>query len=325
MAKAIRIHQTGGPDVLQLDELHVPEPRAGEVLVRQTAVGVNFIDIYHRSGLYKLPSYPSGLGMEAAGVVEKLGEGVNHLAPGDRVAYSGGPTGAYTDRRVLPAKFVVKLPDGISDEIAAAAMVKGLTAQYLLRHSFRIEKGHTVLIHAAAGGVGLIACQWAKYLGARVFGTVSSEEKAQLAKANGCDHPIVYTKDNFVQKIKELTAGQGVDAVYDSVGKDTFMDSLDCLKKFGTLVSFGQASGKIPPFDIALLSQKGSLFLTRPTLMHHIEDEQTYRQNAAELFDLIARKAIKIEISGRYKLENAAQAHRDLESRKTTGALVLTV
>jgi len=324
MAKAIRLYEPGGAEVLTLDDIAVPEPGAGEVTIRQTAVGVNFIDIYQRSGLYKLPGFPSGLGMEAAGVVEQVGVGVK-FKPGDRVAYCGGPVGAYAAYRTLAAKYVVKIPPGVSDQIAAAAMVKGLTAHYLLRVTFRVKPGDTVLIHAAAGGVGLIACQWAKHLGATVIGTVGSEEKALLAKENGCDHPIVYTRDNFVQKVKEITQGRGVDAVYDSVGKTTFMDSLDALKKFGILVSFGQSSGAIAPFDIGILAQKGSLYLNRPTLMHHIEDAEAYAGHAQELFDLIGRKIINIRIHGTYPLCDASQAHIDLESRKTSGALVLTL
>ena len=322
MAQAIKITGPGGPEVLKLEEIEPARPQAGEALIRQTAIGINFIDTYHRSGLYKLPSYPAGVGMEAAGIIEEAGQG-SGLETGDRVAYCGGPPGAYAAYRTMPAKYLVKIPEGISDQIAAASMLKGLTAHYLLRLTYRVQKGDTILIHAAAGGVGLIACQWAKHLGATVIGTVSNEEKALLAKANGCDHAIVYTKENFVQKVKEITEGRGVSVVYDSVGKTTFMDSLDCLKKFGMMVSFGNASGPIPPIEPLLLSQKGSLYLTRPSLMHHMEDADAYARNAAELFDLIAGKIINVRIDRICKLSEATQVHIDLESRKTSGAVIL--
>lgn len=320
--KAIKIHTTGGPEVLTFEDMTLPKPGQGEVRIRQTVVGVNFIDIYHRTGLYKL-SLPSGIGLEAAGVVEEVGQGVSSVSPGDRVAYGGGPLGAYATHRVMPARWLVKLPDAISDETAAAAMVKGLTAHYLVRKTFRLEKSHTALVHAAAGGVGLVLCQWAKHLGAIVIGTVSSDEKAVLARQHGCDHTVVYTRERVSAKVRELTQGRGVDVAYDSVGKDTFMESLDSLAKFGMLVSYGNASGPVPAFDPLLLSQKGSLYITRPTLMHHIEDEHEYRKNAAELLDLITRGVIKVAVGGTYKLADAAAAHRDLESRKTTGSLLL--
>lgn len=323
MAQIVRIHETGGPEVLKIEEVAVPQPSSSEVLIRQCAIGINYIDIYHRTGLYKLMSYPIGLGMEAAGVVEKVGKAVSHLQPGDRVAYCGGPVGAYAEYRCIPARHVIRLPDAISYEQAAAVMLKGLTAHYLTHLTFHIHAGDTVLIHAAAGGVGLIACQMAKHLGATVIGTVSSEEKAVLVQENGCDYPIIYTQEDMVEKVKEYTGGKGVDVVYDSVGKTTFMDSLDSLKKFGMMVSFGQSSGSIPPFEAGLLSQKGSLYLTRPTLMDHIENYDHYVANAATLFDLVARKIVNVRIGGLYHLEEVRQAHIDLESRKTTGALIL--
>lgn len=323
MVQAIRIHETGGPEVLRLEEVELLPPGQNEAQIRQTAVGVNFIDIYHRTGLYKLMSYPIGLGLEGAGVVEHVGGGVTNVVPGDRVAYCGGPVGAYASARNIPASHLVKLPDNLPDPVAAAAMVKGITAHYLLRKSFKVQKGDTVLIHAAAGGVGLIACQWARHLGASVLGTVGTKAKAELAMANGCDHAIIYTQEKLVERVREITGGKGVDAVYDSIGKTTFMDSLDCLKRFGMLVSFGQASGPVPPFDMSLLAQKGSLYITRPTLMHYIDDAAYYAQAAAELFDLIAKGVIKITIGQTYKLADAKQAHIDLESRKSTGALVL--
>ena len=307
MAKIIRIHETGGPDVLKIEDAAVPSPGASEVLIHQRAIGVNYIDIYHRTGLYKLMNYPVGLGLEAAGVVEKVGSSVTRVKPGDRVAYCGGPIGAYAEYRCIPARNVIVLP------------------HYLTYLTFRVQPGDTVLVHAAAGGVGLIACQMAKHLGATVIGTVSSEEKAVLARDNGCDYPIIYTQDDLVEKVKEYTAGRGVDVVYDSVGKTTFMDSLDCLKQFGMMVSFGQSSGAIAPLDPAILSQKGSLYLTRPTLMDHIENADHYAANAKTLFDLIARKVVNIRIGGLYHLEEVRKAHIDLESRKTTGALILQV
>jgi NADPH2:quinone reductase len=321
MAQAIQIQRPGGAEVLKLETITLPEPQSGEVLIRQTAIGVNFIDVYHRTGFYKLP-LPAGIGLEGAGVVEKTGPGAT-LTAGDRVAYCGGPVGSYATHRVMAEKHLVKLPDNVSDETAAALMLKGMTAHYLLRRTFRVQKGDWILFHAAAGGVGLIACQWAKHLGATVIGTVSSEEKAALAKAHGCDYPIVYTKENFVSRVKELTEGRGVDAVYDSVGKTTFMDSLDCLKTFGMMVSFGQASGPAPAIEPTLLAQKGSLYLTRPSLMHYIMDVEVYRTGAKELFDLAMQGAFDVRIGARYKLADAAKAHADLESRKTTGALIL--
>jgi len=319
--QAIRIHKPGGPEAMQLEDIALSRPQTGEVRVRHTAIGINFIDVYHRTGLYK-QTYPAGIGMEAAGIIEEVGQGVEFKI-GDRVAYCGGGTGAYAQARVMPAKFLVRIPDTISDEIAASSMLKGLTAHYLLFRTFKVEKGHTILLHAAAGGVGLIMSQWAKHLGATVIGTVGSEEKAKLAKQHGCDHAIVYTKENVVSRVKDITYGRGVDVVYDSVGKATFMDSLDSLKKFGTMVSFGNASGPVPPFEPLLLSSKGSLYFTRPSLMHHIEDTELYREYAADLFRLIASGTIRVVMSAKYALKDAKNAHIALESRKTTGSLLL--
>ena len=325
MAKIVRIHQTGGPDVLTVENTDILPPGDHEILIRQRAIGVNFIDIYHRTGLYKLLGYPISIGLEAAGVVEQVGAMVAEFQPGDRVAYCGGPVGAYTEYRTIPAKYVVKLPDDVGFETAAAGMLKGMTAHFLMMQTFRVQAGDTVLIHAAAGGVGLLACQLAKSLGATVIGTVGSEEKATLACKHGCDHPVLYTQDDVVQKVREITGGQGVDVVYDSVGKSTFMASLDCLRRFGMMVSFGQSSGAIPPFEISTLSQKGSLYLTRPTLLHHIENLEYYNKSAAEVFGMIAKKTLTVRIGGMYHLDEVRQAHLDLESRKTTGGLVLTV
>jgi len=325
MAQVVRIHETGGPDVLRVEDADVPRPGDSEILIRQRAIGVNYIDIYHRTGLYKLMTYPIILGLEASGVVEQVGKSITNIKPGDRVAYCGGPIGAYAEYRVIPAKHVVVLPDAVSNEVAAAVMLKGLTAQFLLYQTFAVQRGDTILIHAAAGGVGLIACQLARHLGATVIGTVGSAEKAALAKENGCTHPIIYTEGNWGEEVRELTGGKGVDAIYDSVGKTTFMDSLDCLKKFGMMVNFGQSSGAVAPFDPAILAQKGSLYLTRPTLMNHIENHKSYAANAAKLFELIANHTINVRIGGLYHLDEVKQAHIDLESRKTTGALVLTI
>ncbi len=322
MTQTIRITQPGGVEALKVEDVPLTKPQAGEVRIRQMAVGVNFIDVYHRSGLYALPSYPAGIGLEASGVVEEAGEGAS-LKPGDRVAYCGGAPGSYAAERVIAEKHLVKIPDGVSHEVAAASILKGLTAQFLLRKTFRVEKGHAVLIHAAAGGVGLLACQWAKHLGATVIGTVSSPQKAALAKQNGCDFPIIYTQEPIVARVRELTNGTGVDVAYDSVGKTTFMDSLDCLRKFGMLVSYGNASGAVPAFEPLLLSKKGSLFVTRPTLMHHIEDRASYQAMADELFGLLGQGALSVHIGARYALAETAQAHIDLEARKTVGSTLL--
>ncbi len=322
MPHAIRIHQTGGPEVMRWDEVEVGEPEPGTVRIRQTACGLNYIDTYHRSGMYPLP-LPAVLGMEAAGVVEAVGDGVDDVQPGDRVAYGAGPPGGYAEARLIPADRVVRLPDGIDDRQAAAMMLQGMTVQYLLRRTYAVQPGDTVLFHAAAGGVGLIACQWLKHLGATVIGAVGNDEKAALARAHGCDHPVIYTRENVVERVKEITAGAGVPVVYDSVGKDTFDTSLDCLRPLGLMVSFGSASGPIPPFNTALLAQKGSLFLTRPTLMTYVAKRDDLVAAAKELFDVVTKGIVKIEINQTYPLKDAATAHRDLEARKTTGSTVL--
>ena len=323
MTHAIRIHQPGGPEVLTWDEVEVGAPGPGEVRLEQSAVGLNFIDVYHRTGLYPLADMPAVIGMEGAGQVEAVGEGVNELKPGDRVAYAGLPPGAYAQARLIPAHRLVKLPDGISDQQAAAMMLQGMTVQYLVRRTYRVAKGDSVLFHAAAGGVGLIACQWLKHLGATVIGTVGSAEKAALAKAHGCDHTINYREENFVERVREITDGKGVPVVYDSIGKDTFEGSLDCLRPLGMFVGFGNASGPVAPFNMGVLAQKGSLFLTRPTLMNYTAARADLVATANELFDLVLSGAVKIEINQSYPLAEAAQAHRDLEGRKTTGSTVL--
>jgi NADPH2:quinone reductase len=322
MPNAIRFHKNGGPEVLQWENVEVGEPGAGEARVRHTAIGVNYIDTYHRSGLYKL-ALPSGLGTEGAGIVEAVGPGVTDVRPGDRVAYSGGPLGAYSEVRVMPADRLVKLPDGVSDKVAATLMLKGLTVQYLFRQTFPLKGGETILFHAAAGGIGLIACQWARALGVTMIGTVGSDEKAALAKTNGCTHTIVYTRENFVERVKQLTGGKGVPVVYDGVGKDTFPASLDCLSPRGMFVSFGNASGPIAAFDILLLSQKGSLYATRPTLATYTASRPAMLKMSEEMFSLVLSGKLANEPRQTYALKDAAQAHRDLESRKTTGATIL--
>ena len=322
MTYAIRIHQTGGPEVLSWEPVELPAPAAGEATVRHAAVGLNFIDTYHRTGLYPLP-LPSGIGLEGAGVVEAVGAGVTEVQVGDRVAYAGGPLGAYAEARNIPAHRLLKIPDPISFDTAAAMMLQGLTAAYLLRKTYRVQAGDAVLIHAAAGGVGLIACQWAKALGATVIGTVGSDAKGELAKAHGCDHVINYSTENFVARVREITGGEGVPVVYDGVGKDTFMGSLDCLRPLGMLVTYGNASGPVPPLDLLLLSQKGSLFVTRPTIMSYTAKRPDLEALGAELFDVVASGKVKIEVHQHYALKDAAQAHRDLEARKTTGSTIL--
>ncbi|MFA6310195.1 MAG: quinone oxidoreductase [Sterolibacterium sp.] len=322
MTHAIRFHQTGGPEVLRWEEVALPDLKPGEARVRHHAVGLNFIDIYHRSGAYPVP-LPSGIGLEGAGVIEAVGGAVTELAVGDRVAYAGGPLGAYAELRNLPADRLVKLPDAIDFKVAASMMLKGMTAQYLLRRTYRVQPGDTILIHAAAGGVGLIVCQWAKALGATVIGTVGDDAKADLARAHGCDHAIVYTRENFTQRVKEITGGAGVPVVYDSIGKDTFMASLDCLRPLGMMVSFGSASGSVPPFDISQLAPKGSLFLTRPTIMTYTAKRADLLQSAGELFDMVSSGKVKIEVNQTYALKDAIQAHTDLGGRKTTGSTVL--
>ena len=324
MSKAIRIHEVGGPDALRYETVEVGSPGPGEALLRQTAAGLNYIDTYQRSGLYPLPSLPAVLGMEGAGVVEAVGEGVTEVEIGDRVAYSMA-IGAYAERRVVPSKVLVRLPDGIGDEQGAAMMLKGCTAQYLLRRTYRVESGDTILIHAAAGGVGLIVCQWAKHLGATVIGTVGGPDKAALAKAHGCDHAIDYKTEDWIKRVREITSGAGLPVVYDSVGNDTFMSSLDCLRPRGLMVSFGQSSGAIAPFDPGVLAQKGSLFLTRPSLAIYVATREELEATAADLFDVVLAGAVAIEVNQTYPLEEAASAHRDLEARKTTGSTVLRI
>ena len=322
MPHAIRIHQTGGPEVLRWEEVTLPDLQPNEARVRHEAVGVNFIDIYHRSGLYPLP-LPSGIGMEGAGVVEAVGSAVTELKPGDRVAYAGGPAGAYAEVRNMPVAPLVKLPDAIDFRTGAAMMLQGMTAQYLLRRTYKVQAGDTILIHAAAGGVGLLVCQWARALGATVIGTVSSDEKAALAKAHGCDHPIVYTRENFVERVKAITGGAGVPVVYDSIGKDTFQGSLDCLGPMGLMVTFGNASGPVPPVDTLELSRRGSLFLTRPTLFTYIAKRQDLLDISADLFDVVVAGKVKVEVNQTYALKDAARAQEDLAARRTTGSTVL--
>jgi NADPH2:quinone reductase len=322
MPHAIRFHQTGGPEVLRWEEVAVPAPGEHEVTVRHAAVGLNFIDVYHRTGLYPAP-LPSGIGLEGAGIVEAVGSNVTELKPGDRVAYAGGPLGAYAEVRTMPADRLVKLPEAIDFRTAAAMMLQGMTVQYLLRRTFRVQANDTILVHAAAGGVGLIACQWAKALGATVIGTVGSDAKAELARAHGCDHAIVYTRENFTERVKEITAGQGVPVVYDSIGKDTFFGSLDCLRPRGLMVSFGNASGPVPPLDLLELSKRGSLFVTRPTLFGYTAKRDELLATAQELFEMVTSGQVKIGVNQTYALKDAAQAQIDLEARKTTGSTVL--
>src|SRR3990172_12442466 len=322
MTKAVRFHKTGGPEVLQIDDVQVGDPGDGQARVKHTTIGLNFIDTYHRPGLYPLP-LPSGIGAEAAGVVEAVGNGVTHVKPGDRVGYAGGPPGAYSEVRLVPANRLVKVPSGIADKTVAAMMLKGLTVQYLIRRVYHVERGETVLFHAAAGGVGLIACQWLKALGATVIGTVGSDEKVEIARAHGADHVIVYTRESFPEKVRELTGGKGVPVVYDSVGKSTFMGSLDCLQPLGLMVSFGNASGPVQNLDLSVLSQKGSLFLTRPTLMTYSAKREDLEAMAAQLFQIARSGRVRSEERRTLPLAEAAQAHRDLEARKTTGATIL--
>jgi NADPH2:quinone reductase len=321
--RAIRFNRTGGPEVLSWEEVSLGSPAAGQVSVKHTAVGLNFIDTYHRTGLYPV-QLPSGIGLEAAGVVEAVGEGVTELAVGDRIAYGTGPIGAYSEARNIAADKIVKLPEGIEDRAAAAIMLKGLTAQYLLRRTYRVKAGDTILVHAAAGGVGLLLCQWAKHLGATVIGTVGSTAKGELARTHGCDHTILYRVTDVAKRVRELTGGVGVPVVYDGVGKDTFVASLDSLAPLGMMVSFGNASGPVASFDPLMLSQKGSLFFTRPTLMHYTAKREDLVAMAGELFDAVKNGAVKVEVNQTYRLFDAAHAHRDLESRKTTGSSILT-
>ncbi|HEV2676868.1 MAG TPA: quinone oxidoreductase [Aliidongia sp.] len=323
MTHAIRIHKPGGPEVLQWDEIEVGSPGAGQIRLRHTAIGLNYIDVYHRTGLYPQP-LPLIPGMEGAGVVEAIGPGVTSLQTGDRVAYAG-PLGGYAEERLIAADRVVKIPAGISDHQAAAMMLQGMTVRYLIREVYPVKAGDTILIHAAAGGVGLILCQWANALGATVIGTVSSDEKAELAKANGCHHPIIYTREDFQKRVVEITEGRKLPVVYDSIGKDTFAQSLDCLRPRGLLALFGQASGPVPPVDLGLLAQKGSLYITRPTLQTFIASAADLKTTAEDLFAVVASGKVKISVNQTYALKDATQAHRDLEARKTTGSTVLTV
>jgi len=321
MTKAVRFHKTGGPEVLQLEDVQVGEPGQGQVRIRHTAIGVNFIDTYQRSGLYPM-QLPQTAGNEGAGVVEQVGSGVTTLKVGDRVAYTG-QVGSYCGERLVPAERMVKIPEGISDEQAASMMLKGMTVQYLIHRTYPVKAGDTVLWHAAAGGVGTIACQWLKALGATVIGTVGSAEKAKLAKAHGADHVIDYTKENFVERVKEITGGKKVPVVFDSVGKSTWEGSLDCLRPFGMWVIFGNASGAVPPLNTGVLAQKGSLYMTRPTLVTYTASRADLEATSKSLFDIVKSGKVKIEISARYKLADAAQCHRDLEGRKTTGSVIL--
>ena len=323
--RAVRIDQPGGPEAMRLVEVPIGEPGPGEIRIRHQACGLNFIDVYHRTGLYPLP-LPAGLGVEGAGVVEAVGEGVTHLRAGDRAAYASTPPGSYCEARVMPAKCVVRLPDGIDVETAAAMMLKGLTAQYLLKKTLPqggLQPGDFILFHAAAGGVGLIACQWARALGLQLIGTAGSDEKCALALQNGAAHAINYRREDFVARVKDLTGGRGVKAVYDSVGLDTFEKSLDVLQPFGLLANFGNASGKAPPVDLGVLAAKGSLYVTRPTLFTHIATREATQAMADDLFAVVASGAVKIPVERRYMLADAAQAHRDLEARLTTGCSIL--
>lgn len=323
MTHAIRVHEPGGSGQMRWEPVEVPKPGEGEALVRHTAVGLNYLDVYHRTGLYPLGDRPFGLGVEAAGVVEAVGPGVNRVSEGDRVAYVALPPGSYAEKRIVASDRLCRLPDGIDDRTAAAMMLQGMTAQYLLRRTCPVQPGDTVLIHAAAGGVGLIACQWASHLGATVIGTVGSDEKAELARSHGCDHPVVYTREDFLERVREITGDAGVRVVYDSVGKDTFAKSLDCLRRRGMMVLFGQSSGPVEPFDLGQLAAKGSLFITRPTLFHYIGTVEELDQSAGELMDLVDRGIVRIEVNQTFPLEEAARAHDELEARRTTGSTVL--
>jgi NADPH2:quinone reductase len=324
MVKAIRIHENGGPEVLKYEDVDPGRPGRGEVLIEHNAIGLNFIDVYYRTGLYPPPSgsLPMTPGGEGAGKVLEVGEGVEDLKPGDRVAYAAG-TGSYAERRVIAGDRLVKVPDGISDETAAGMMLKGMTAEYLLRRTFKVKKGDTILFHAAAGGVGLIAGQWAKHLGATTIGTAGSAEKVELAKAHGFDHVINYREQDFVEEVKKITGGKLCEVVYDSVGKDTFEGSLNCLKPIGLLALFGASSGPVPPFNLGVLAQKGSLYITRPTLFTYVASRADLVQSANALFDVVKSGVVKVEVKQRYKLADVAKAHSDLEGRKTTGVTVL--
>jgi NADPH2:quinone reductase len=322
MVQAIQFHSTGGPEVLQWEEVTVGDPGPGEIRVKHTAIGLNYIDTYHRTGLYPLP-LPHGIGMEGAGHVTAIGNGVTDLAVGDRVAYAGPPPGSYAEERLMAASTAVKIPNGVDDETAAAMMLKGMTAQYLIRQTYPVKAGDTILIHAAAGGVGQIVCQWAKSLGATVIGTVGNDEKAEMVRALGCDHPIVYTREDFVEKVMDITAGAKLPVVYDSVGQDTFMKSLDCLQPLGTMVSFGQSSGAVPPLDLGIFAQKGSLFFTRPTLMTYTANRADLLAMTDDLFTVVQDGTVKIAIDQRFALQDARAAHEALEGRQTTGSTIL--
>ena len=322
MVKAVRISRSGGPEVMEYVDVEVGEPGPGEVRIRQAAIGLNYIDVYFRTGAYP-QDFPAGLGMEGAGTIEAVGAGVTHVKVGDRVAYASRPTGAYAEARVMPAAVLVRLPDAISFETGAAMMLQGLTVQYLFRRTYPLKGGETILFHAAAGGVGLIACQWARAIGVTMIGTVGSDEKAALAKSHGCVHTINYNTENFVERVKEITGGKGVPVVYDSIGKDTFTGSLDCLAPLGLMVSYGSASGPVPPFGLQELASRGSLFITRPTLFTYSAKRDDLEAMAAELFGMVESGKVKIEINQRYALKDVGQAHRDLEARKTTGSTIL--
>ncbi|MBC7501910.1 MAG: quinone oxidoreductase [Herminiimonas sp.] len=322
MSKAIQLSKTGGPEVMEYVDVEVGKPGAGEVRLTQAACGLNYIDVYFRTGAYPQP-LPAGLGLEGAGVIDEVGAGVTHLKAGDRVAYACRPTGAYAQERVMPASGLVRIPDSISFETAAAMMLQGMTVQYLFRRTFALRGGETILFHAAAGGVGLIACQWARAMGVTMIGTVGSEEKAALAKAHGCTHTINYNQENFVERVKEITDGKGVPVVYDSIGADTFIGSLDSLSPLGMMVSYGSASGPVPPFGLNELASRGSLFITRPTLFTYTAKRDDLETVAADLFAMVESGKVTIEINQRYALQDVAQAHIDLESRKTTGSTIL--
>lgn len=320
--RAIRIHETGAPDVMKLERIELPDPGPGEVRIRHTAIGVNFIDTYHRSGLYPLP-LPSGIGLEAAGIVEAVGQDVAALSEGDRVAYGSGPPGAYAEAANIPAGRVAKIPDGVSDEQAAALMLKGMTVRYLLKETYTVKPGDTILFHAAAGGVGQLACQWARDLGVELIGTAGSDEKCEIALARGAAHAINYSREDVVARVREITGGKGVPVVYDGVGKDTFEISLDCLVPRGLLVSFGNASGPVTGVNLGILTQKGSLYLTRPSLNHYVATDEALAANTADVFDAVLRGAISVPINQHYALADAVLAHEDLENRRTTGASIL--
>lgn len=323
MTKAVRIHETGGPEKLIYEDVDVGSPGEGQVRLRQTAIGLNYIDVYHRTGLYPLPiDLPATIGTEAAGVVEEIGDGVDGLKPGDRVAYAPA-IGSYAEERLIPAHRLIKLPDSIDDKTAAAMMLQGMTVSYLIRRTFPVQKGQTILLYAAAGGVGLIFSQWAKHLGVNVIGVVGSDDKAKLAKENGCAHTINYSNENVPERVAEITGGKKVPVVYDSVGKDTFMDSLDCLAPLGMLVCFGNSSGPLPPIDAGLLSAKGSLYFTRPGLLHHVAAREDLVDLAQSLFDVVEGGQVKIHLNQEYPLKDIQQVHKDLEARKTTGSTVL--